>query len=60
MTKYKDGFSHLSQEILALGKDAFYSQKQKSDLSQAYEFGVGKMCESLKSADGQEGLKAFQ
>ena len=53
MNKYKDGFSHLSQEILALGKDAFYSQKQKSDLSQAYEFGVGKMCESLKSADGQ-------
>lgn len=51
--KYKDGFSHLSQEILALGKEAFYEQKTKGNLKEAYDFGAGKMCQSLKSADGQ-------
>jgi hypothetical protein len=28
--KYIDGFNHMSQEILTLGKKAFYEQKSKS------------------------------
>ncbi|EGR30416.1 hypothetical protein IMG5_132630 [Ichthyophthirius multifiliis] len=48
-----------SGEVLALGKKAFYQQKNIGDLEKAYDFCSGIMSQNLQKEDCVEGLTAF-
>jgi enoyl-CoA hydratase/carnithine racemase len=45
--------------VLALGKNAFYAQKERRSLHDAYEFAGGIMAENLLLEETKEGITAF-
>jgi enoyl-CoA hydratase/carnithine racemase len=57
--KYAEAISKLSSEVIALGKKAYWEQRSKNTLSEAYKSAVAAMCLNLKTEDTKEGLKAF-
>ena len=57
--KFAELIASHSGEVLALGKKAFYQQKNMESLDQAYELCSGVMSQNLGKEDCIEGLSAF-
>lgn len=47
-----------SRAVVELGKRFFYKQINE-ELAKAYQLGAAQMCQNLKLADGQEGVRSF-
>ncbi|KAI1724100.1 enoyl-CoA hydratase/isomerase domain-containing protein [Ditylenchus destructor] len=50
---------NMSRSVTALGKAFFYSQIEQVNMNGVYRQGEAVMCENLKMADAQKGIKSF-